>query len=152
VVVGGAAGATAPGRTPGSPGRSLGPDRLPPAGGGPTAPLIAYGNHGAEPRPSYSSPADYTVLWWDPTAKGPDEEGVDGTGLYRYADGGKRYASTVIPRGDIGLHQKAGSVTSYATPPVADRAPSYPPWPGSPTARPPPGARARRERRQVLIR
>lgn len=110
---------------------------LPPAGGGPTAPLIAYGNHGAEPRPSYSSPADYTVLWWDPTAKGPDEEGVEGTGLYRYADGGKRYASTVIPRGTIGLHQTAGSVTSYSTPPTTDRAPSEPAWPGSPAARAP---------------
>jgi len=107
----------------------------PPTGGGPTQPLIAYGNRGALPRPSYSSPADFTILWWDPTAHGPDEEGVVGTGLYRYADGGKRYRSTVIPRGATGLHQLAGSVTSYAVPPPSDRAPSYPPWPGSPAAR-----------------
>ncbi len=65
--------------------------RAPPAGGGPTTPLDAYGYQGAAPRPSYSSPADYTFLWYDATAKGPDEEGTNGTGLMRYVNGGARY-------------------------------------------------------------
>jgi Periplasmic binding protein len=106
----------------------------PPTGGGPTEPLIAYGNRGARPHPSYSSPADYTIIWYDATAKGPDEEGTEGTGHYRYVDGGRRYPSTTIPRGNIPLFDPAGTVTSYATPPAVDQTPSYPPWPGSPAA------------------
>jgi hypothetical protein len=106
--------------------------RAPPAGGGPTSPLDAYGYQGAAPRPSYSSPADYTFLWYDATAKGPDEEGVDGTGLMRYVNGGVRYKSGTVPSGPVPMFTVAGSVTSYATPP--DRAPSYPAWPGSPVA------------------
>jgi hypothetical protein len=74
------------------------------------------------------------VLWWDATATGPDEEGHQGTGLYEYADGGKRYPSTVAPTGDIGLFDPATSVASFPVAPPSDRAPSYPPWPGSPTA------------------
>jgi hypothetical protein len=106
--------------------------RAPPTGGGPTTPLDAYGYQGAAPRPSYSSPADYTFLWYDATAKGPDEEGTNGTGLMRYVNGGARYRSGTVPAGPVPMFQVAGSVTTYATPP--DRAPSYPAWPGSPAA------------------
>jgi hypothetical protein len=106
--------------------------RAPPTGGGPTSPLDAYGYQGAAPHPSYSSPADYTFLWYDATAKGPDEEGVNGSGLMRYVNGGKRYKSGTVPAGPVPMFTVAGSVTSYATPP--DRAPSYPAWPGSPAA------------------
>jgi hypothetical protein len=106
--------------------------RAPPDGGGPTSPLQAYGYQGAAPRPSYSSPADYTFLWYDATAKGPDEEGVNGTGLMRYVNGGARYRSGTVPAGPVPMFTVAGSVTSYATPP--DRPPSYPAWPGSPAA------------------
>ncbi len=111
---------------------STGLFRAPPTGGGPTSPLDAYGYQGAAPHPSYSSPADYTFLWYDATAKGPDEEGVDGTGLMRYVNGGVRYKAGTVPAGAVPMFSVAGSVTSYATPP--DRAPSYPAWPGSPAA------------------
>ena len=106
--------------------------RAPPAGGGPTSPLDAYGYQGAAPLPSYSSPADYTFLWYDATAKGPDEEGVDGAGLMRYVNGGQRFKAGVVPAGPVPMFSLAGSVTSYASPP--DLAPSYPAWPGSPAA------------------
>ncbi len=106
--------------------------RAPPTGGSPTSPLDAYGYQGAAPLPSYSSPADYTFLWYDATAKGPDEEGVNGTGLMRYVNGGVRYKAGTVPSGPVPMFTVAGSVTSYATPP--DRAPSYPAWPGSPAA------------------
>jgi hypothetical protein len=106
--------------------------RAPPAGGGPTTPLDAYGYQGAAPRPSYSSPADYSFLWYDATAKGPDEEGVDGNGLMRYVNGGARYKSGTVPSGPVPMFTEAGSVTSYSMPP--DRPPSYPAWPGSPAA------------------
>jgi hypothetical protein len=106
--------------------------RAPPAGGGPTSPLYAFGYQGAAPLPTYSSPADYTFLWYDATAKGPDEEGVVASGLMRYVNGGTRYKAGVVPTGPVPMFSLPGSVTSYATAP--DRAPSYPPWPGSPTA------------------
>ncbi len=106
--------------------------RAPPTGGGPTTPLQAYGYQGAAPRPSYSSPADYTFLWYDATAKGPDEEGTNGTGLMRYVKGGARYRAGTIPAGPVPMFTVAGSVTSYSSPP--DRAPDYPAWPGSPVA------------------
>ncbi|MGO9857540.1 MAG: hypothetical protein ACLPYY_21175 [Acidimicrobiales bacterium] len=106
--------------------------RAPPAGGGPTSPLYAFGYQGAAPLPSYSSPADYTFLWYDATAKGPDEEGVAGTGLMRYVNGGQRYKAGVVPAGPVPMFSLPGSVTSYASPP--DLAPSYPAWPGSPAA------------------
>ena len=63
--------------------------RAPPAGGGPTSSLDAYGFQGAAPLPSYSSPADYTFIWYDAAAKGPDEEGTEGSGLMHYVDGGR---------------------------------------------------------------
>jgi hypothetical protein len=106
--------------------------RAPPAGGGPTTPRQAYGYQGAAPLPSYSSPADYTFLWYDATAKGPDEEGVDGTGLMRYVNGGSRFKAGVVPAGPVPMFSVPGSVTSYASPP--DQAPAYPAWPGSPAA------------------
>ena len=106
--------------------------RAPPAGGGPTSPLLAYGYQGAAPLPSYSSPADYTFLWYDAAAKGPDEEGQNGNGLMRYVNGGARFKAGVVPVGPVPMFSEQGAVSSYASPP--DRAPSYPPWPGSPTA------------------
>ena len=106
--------------------------RAPPTGGGPTTPLQAYGYQGAAPFPSYSSPADYTYLWYDATAKGPDEEGTNGTGLMRYVNGGARYKSGTVPAGPVPMFTTAGSVTTYTSPP--DRPPSYPAWPGSPAA------------------
>ena len=106
--------------------------RAPAAGGGPTSPLAAYGYQGAAPLPSYSSPADYTFLWYDAAAKGPNEEGVDGTGLMSYVNGGHRYKAGVVPTGPVPMFSPAGAVHSYAAPP--DRAPSYPAWPGSPAA------------------
>ena len=106
--------------------------RAPPAGGGPTSPLYAFGYQGAAPLPSYSSPADYTFLWYDATAKGPDEEGVEGSGLMRYVNGGARYRAGTVPAGAVPMFSLPGSVTSYPSPP--DQAPSYPAWPGSPAA------------------
>jgi hypothetical protein len=106
--------------------------RAPPTGGGPTSPLQAYGYQGSAPLPSYSSPADYTFLWYDATAKGPNEEGVVGSGLMRYVNGGARYKAGVVPAGTVPMFSVPGSVTSYASP--TDQAPSYPAWPGSPAA------------------
>jgi hypothetical protein len=106
--------------------------KAPPTGGGPTSPLTAFGEQGAAPRPSYSSPADYTFLWYDAAAKGPNEEGVEGTGLMAYVNGGHRYKAGVVPGGPVPMFSVADAVHSYSAPP--DRAPNYPAWPGSPAA------------------
>jgi hypothetical protein len=109
--------------------------RLPPAGGGTTTPLVAFGDQGAPPLPAYSSPADYTYIWYDASATGTDEEGVAGRGMVRFVDGGRRYASTTVPAQAVPMFVKAGSILQYPVPPPADRPPSYPPWPGSPVTR-----------------
>jgi hypothetical protein len=108
--------------------------RAPPAGGGPTSPLAAYGSQGAPPYPSYSSPADYTFIWYDAAATGRDEQGAEGSGLLRYVQGGRRYRAGAMPAAQVPMFSLAGSVTGYATPPPGDRPPRYPPWPGSPAA------------------
>jgi len=109
--------------------------RYPPTGGGPTTPLAAYGYQGAPPLPSYATPADYTFIWYDATAKGSDEEGVYGSGMVRYVDMGRRYPATGGPTKEVPMFQVAGSVIQYPTYPPGGKPPTYPPWPGSPVAR-----------------
>jgi hypothetical protein len=109
--------------------------RYPPSGGGPTTPAVSFGYQGAPPLPAYTVPSDYTFVWYDATAKGPDAEGTDGTGLMRYVAGGRRYASAGGPTAEVPMFQTAGAVTMDTTVPPVDRTPNYPPWPGSPTAK-----------------
>jgi hypothetical protein len=109
--------------------------RAPPAGGSAVAPLEAFGGQGAPPTPSYTSPADYTFIWFDASARGTDEQGASGGGLLRYVQGGRRYPEGTIPSAQVPMFSLAGAVTGYASPPPAARPPSYPPWPGSPAAR-----------------
>ncbi len=108
--------------------------RVPPAGGGPTAPLVAYGANGAPPTPSYTTPSDYGFIWYDARAKGTDDEGVYGTGMIRHVDGGKRYRFGSGPTSEVPMFKAAGAVTQDQRPPPQDAPPTYPPWPGSPTA------------------
>jgi hypothetical protein len=106
----------------------------PPAGGGPTSPLVAYGHHESASTSGYASPSDYTFIWWNARAKGPNEEGTEGTGMVEYVDGGKRYPLGTMPRAAIPMFGAARALTMYSSPPAASRPPAYPPWPGSPTA------------------
>jgi hypothetical protein len=85
--------------------------------------------------PSYASPSDYTFVWYDATAKGADEEGVSGTGLMRYVDGGRRYPASTFPVNQIPMFRESGAVTGDPNAPPGNGAPNYPPWPGSPTAK-----------------
>ncbi len=54
-------------------------------------PSLSWGDKGFWPYDDYQGIDDATVMWWDPTATGPDEIQRNGTGMYRYVDGGKRY-------------------------------------------------------------
>ena len=80
--------------------------RLPVGGGGPTVPQVSRGEHGVWPDFDWGGIDDVGILWWDPTATGPDEVGTEGTGMYRYANGGERYTIGNLP----GSPEEAGPV------------------------------------------
>jgi len=107
----------------------------PPSGGGPTVPRVSYGFHGLSDLADYTGVDDITTVWWDASAQGPSEQGVDGKGMWTYPLGGKRFPLKNLPKlPDTGLFQKAGAVTLLSAIPASDRTPPYPPWPGSPAA------------------
>jgi hypothetical protein len=109
--------------------------RYPPSGGDAINPQQSWGKHGFWPGTDYNGTDDAGMLWWDATAVGEDEIGQVGNGLYRYADGAKRYTRGKFPpKGQGGLFDTASSVTVFEQlPPTAPR-PDYPsPASGSPT-------------------
>lgn len=103
--------------------------RTPPAGGGPTQPLVSRGDHGLWPELDWGGSDDGTLIWWDPTATGEDEVGQEGVGMYRYANGGERFTYFDRPDspGEARLFDVEASVTVYDEIPEEDRVPDYPP-------------------------
>jgi hypothetical protein len=101
--------------------------RIPPSGGDAINPQVSWGKHGVWPYTDFNGSEDIGMLWWDPTAVGEDEVRQVGNGLYRYADGGKRYTRGKLPpKGQGGLFDTATSVTIFEQlPPTAPR-PDYP--------------------------
>jgi hypothetical protein len=69
----------------------------PPSGGGPTNPQISFGNHGYFAEPDYFTIDDAAEIWWDADLSGRDEQGKDGTGMWSYAQRGKRYLPGEMP-------------------------------------------------------
>ena len=64
-------------------------------------------------------------IWWDAEAEGPDETGAEGTGLYRYVNGGRRYLlSDYTP--DVEVFDPDKAVTEITDPPDAEVPPDYP--------------------------
>jgi len=106
--------------------------RNPPSGGDAVNPKDSWGKHGFWPSVDYNGADDAALLWWDPSATGEDEVGQNGTGLYRYADGGKRYTLGKFPaKGQGGLFDTAASVTVFPQLPPESSTPNYPPPPPS---------------------
>ena len=103
--------------------------RYPPSGGGPTEPQISRGDHGVWPGTDWGGTDDAAIIWFDPTAEGEDEVGNEGVGLYRYANGGKRYTLGHFPDTfeEAGLFDNASSVTVFDQVPPEDQTPNYPP-------------------------
>ena len=68
------------------------------------------------------------MIFWDPKATGPDEVGADGTGMWRYALGGKRYMPTQWPEksGKVGLYDQGSSVVILDKLPADTAPPDYP--------------------------
>jgi len=90
-----------------------------------TNPAASWGRHGW-PWDDYNLYDDATELWWDNTATGPDELGNNGTGLYEYVAGGKRFGPGQQPTTDPAAFDKNGAVTIYNSLPPADKYPTYP--------------------------
>jgi Periplasmic binding protein len=104
-----------------------------------TTQTLTFGKHGYWPQGSqpetcktpppcddYNGIDDYTEIWWDTTATGPDEIRKNGTGMYQYSEGGKRF----LPgqwTSDTHAFDKNGAVTIYFTPPPGEGAKNYPP-------------------------
>ncbi len=85
----------------------------------PVTPQISYGNRGIWPRTDYSALDDQTEVWWDPKATGIDELDHEGTGLWMYVDGGKRYLPGQWPKGEPKVFDPAGAVAIYDEAPAA---------------------------------
>jgi hypothetical protein len=88
-------------------------------------PAIAWGDH-FFPWDSYNMISDGALLFWDPTASGPDETNKQGVGMYRYMYGGKRFLWKHFPKGNQPWFNSANTVTIFNSLPAADRPPSYP--------------------------
>ena len=97
----------------------------------PTRIHFSWGHHGIWKGNDLTGGDDATVVWWNPNARGPDEVGSEGKGLYEYADGGKRYLPGQWPTTPVGLFDPKTSTTVLTKLPPADTPPSYP----SPAAR-----------------
>jgi hypothetical protein len=89
-----------------------------------TQPSLDYGTElwGED---DYAGIDDMVELWWDPTAEGPDETGQEGTGLYRYANGGKRYMPDEYTDA-VDVFDPDSGVTQITDPPEAEMSPDYP--------------------------
>ena len=89
-------------------------------------PYLSYGDKGYWGGvPDYQGVDDATVFWWDPVATGPDEIRKQGTGMYQYVDGGKRYLPGQWPTEDK-LFDPNGAVDIYLTPPPGEQPKQYP--------------------------
>ena len=89
-------------------------------------PYLTYGDKGYWGGVAdYQGVDDATVFWWDPVATGPDEIRKEGTGMYQYVDGGKRYLPGEWPSEDK-LFNPEGAVAIYTTPPKGEERGDYP--------------------------
>jgi hypothetical protein len=100
------------------------------AGGGTTPaltqPLLTYGDDkGFWPETDYNGVDDATLVWWDAAANGPDEIRKEGTGMWAFVDGGKRYLPGQWPT-ENKLFDPEGAVTIYEVPPPEETPPDYP--------------------------
>jgi len=95
-------------------------------GGGPTTPRVSRGEHGLWPSLDNYGSDDATIIWWNPDAEGTDDIGNKGTGMYEYADDGKRYTLKGWPDTKVKLFDDSTSVTIFDTLPKSDQPPDYP--------------------------
>ena len=96
---------------------------------------LATGSTACSTTPTTRRSTTSPMVYWDPDAKGPDEQNKDGKGMWRYVDGGKRFLLGDIESIDlVKARDPPTAPTLLDEVPEEDRVPDYPPWPGSPAA------------------
>ncbi|HYZ92904.1 MAG TPA: hypothetical protein VFA34_11000 [Actinomycetota bacterium] len=90
-----------------------------------TVPSISWGKK-VWPFNDYTSYDDVVEIWWDRNARGEDEIGADGIGMYRYVDGGKRILPGQFPRTEPRVFDPRGTVTVHQNYPPGEAPPQYP--------------------------
>ncbi|MCE9620782.1 MAG: hypothetical protein K8R99_00380 [Actinomycetia bacterium] len=91
-----------------------------------SAPFLTYGDKGYWGGVAdYQGVDDATVFWWDATATGLDEIRREGTGMYQYVDGGKRFLPGEWPTAEK-LFVIDGAVALYETAPPGEERGDYP--------------------------
>ncbi|MFP5487407.1 MAG: hypothetical protein ACLGHQ_03775, partial [Acidimicrobiia bacterium] len=98
----------------------------PPTRPGITQPFLSYGERGYWDDLDYNGVDDAALVWWDPTAEGPDEIRKQGTGMWVFVDGGTRYLPGEWPTESALFDPDGGGVTIYETPPPEETPPQYP--------------------------
>lgn len=88
-------------------------------------PWLTWGDAGIWDEPDYLGIDDATLIWWDAEATGLDEIRRDGSGMYRYVDGGVRYLPGEWPTEEK-LFDPDGAVAVYETTPEGEERPEYP--------------------------
>lgn len=86
----------------------------------------SWGDHGLWPYVDYNGTDDVTEIWWDPEATGPDEIRNEGTGMWQYVDGGKRYLPGQWAEEKSKVFDPEGAVAIFEEPPEGEAAPDYP--------------------------
>lgn len=112
---------------------ALGLFRVPPAGGGPTAPMVSYGNWGIHNGLDMWASDDLVEIWWDPEAEGVDNIGREGKGMWRYSRGAERFTRLDAPM-PWPFRDPEDTVIIFDELPEEDQVPDYPPPPGSAAA------------------
>jgi hypothetical protein len=90
------------------------------------ATILTWGKHGLWPGVDYGGLDNLNLIWWDPTAKGEDETGNLGTGLYRFVDNARRYLPGHYPTEPIKFFDPTDTVTHFATTPAELEPKQYP--------------------------
>lgn len=88
-------------------------------------PSLSFGEQIDWGYPDYNGSDDMTEIWWDPEATGEDEIGRDGTGMWRYVDGGARYLPGAWTE-ELRVFDPEGSETILDAPPEGETVPDYP--------------------------
>jgi hypothetical protein len=89
-----------------------------------TQPSVSYGEW-RWTEPDYAAIDDMVELWWDPDARGTDEAGEEGEGMYRYVEGARRFLADEWTD-QLRVFDREGSVTIIEELPSDEVPPDYP--------------------------
>jgi hypothetical protein len=89
-------------------------------------PVISYGKHGLWPGVDFGGLDNLNLIWYDPTAVGPDETGNNSKGMYRYVDNARRYLPGHFPTTPITLFDPTNTITRFVTTPASMLPHTYP--------------------------